>query len=254
MKNTIDFDVKFEQVNCGEKPKQDLYNEYDSTLVDSKLRELKNSDEEILAAYSVEKMREAVNKKLDNKSESGFELVSAPAKKIKKTTLIRTFSFAAAAVLVAAFCVPQLTSRSKINQTVPVSDSTVRTKGNSKPSLQVYLQNGSEIVRMKDGDIAGQGSILQLSYQAGKDHYGMIFSVDGNGTVTQHFPVSGSRAGELTENKEVPLDFAYELDDAPDFERFYFVTSKKPFELMDLSEKQLKEKKLDYIQFVVRKK
>ncbi len=30
---------------------------------------------------------------------------------------------------------------------------------------------------------------------------------------------------------EVPLGFAYELDDAPGFERFFFLTSSRPFAL-----------------------
>lgn len=244
-------DLRLEQVHCGERNKSSLYNEYDPALVDSKLEYLDKSDKDIFARYSLEEMKAEVNKKLGN---AGFQIQGSSVRKIKPSNYIRTFSFAAAAVLVAAFLVPQISVRSKVNQTVPVSDSAVRTKGNSKTSLQVYVQKGTDVVRLKDGDVAGEGSVLQLSYNAGKELYGMIFSIDGNGTVTQHFPAAGEEACELVKDKEVPLEFAYELDDAPEFEKFYFVTSKKPFSIDNFSEKVIKEKKLEDVRFIIKKR
>jgi hypothetical protein len=46
--------------------------------------------------------------------------------------------------------------------------------------------------------------------------------------VTLHLPPSGDRAARLSLEATL-LDQAYELDDAPGWERFYFVTGETPF-------------------------
>jgi len=57
----------------------------------------------------------------------------------------------------------------------------------------------------------------------------LILSIDGRGAVTLHLPPSGDRAVPLAPGKMVLLDAAYELDEAPRVERFYFVTAREPF-------------------------
>jgi hypothetical protein len=47
--------------------------------------------------------------------------------------------------------------------------------------------------------------------------------------VTLHLPPAGDRAVPLAAGKTILLDAAYELDDAPRVERFYFVTGTEPF-------------------------
>jgi hypothetical protein len=47
--------------------------------------------------------------------------------------------------------------------------------------------------------------------------------------VTVHFPSGAATAGGLEPKGETLLPFAYELDDAPGFERFFLVTSREPF-------------------------
>ena len=44
-----------------------------------------------------------------------------------------------------------------------------------------------------------------------------------------HLPTSGDRAVALGREPTVLLDQAYELDDAPRWERFYFITGEAPF-------------------------
>jgi hypothetical protein len=58
----------------------------------------------------------------------------------------------------------------------------------------------------------------------------VILSVDGRGVVTQHLPRDGTQAARLAAESQVLLDFAYELDDAPRWERFYFVAGPAPFD------------------------
>ena len=98
------------------------------------------------------------------------------------------------------------------------------------PYLLVYRQPARDRVeRLEPGMLAHDHDRLQLAYQAGGRRYGVIVSVDGRGVVTRHLPVNGSEAVLLKEGPPMPLPDAYELDDAPDFERFYLVTSDEPF-------------------------
>jgi len=57
----------------------------------------------------------------------------------------------------------------------------------------------------------------------------VIVSIDGRGSVTVHLPVHGDQAAALASGDTVLLDHAYQLDDAPRFERFHFVTAQAPF-------------------------
>ena len=69
-----------------------------------------------------------------------------------------------------------------------------------------------------------------MSNRAAGSTWGLILSVDGRGTVTLHLPREGTRAARLSAESQVLLDLAYELDDAPRWERFYFVTGSAPFD------------------------
>lgn len=44
-----------------------------------------------------------------------------------------------------------------------------------------------------------------------------------------HFPGRASASNRLEGEGEVPLAFSYQLDDAPEFERFFLVTSRRQF-------------------------
>ena len=59
----------------------------------------------------------------------------------------------------------------------------------------------------------------------------MILSIDGRGAVTRHLPANGARAALLGHDRLNLLDAAYELDDAPGWERFYFVTADREFDV-----------------------
>ena len=110
------------------------------------------------------------------------------------------------------------------------------------------LQQGREIQALNNGDFAHSGDIIQITYNAGSDAYGVIFSVDGNGNITRHFPENSWNAAQmLRSNDEIPLDFSYELDNAPDFECFILVTSKNEFSLEDIDSKIKNKTDIDYL-------
>jgi hypothetical protein len=109
---------------------------------------------------------------------------------------------------------------------------TERIKG-GRPSLALYRRTPSGSERLADGDVARTGDLLRVGYASAGRAYGVIFSIDGRGTVTLHLPPAGDESASLEKilvpGKPILLDRAYELDDAPRIERFYFVTGARPF-------------------------
>ena len=116
------------------------------------------------------------------------------------------------------------------NTIVPAApDSDTRIKGGAaRPALTVYRRTSTGSERLADGDVAHAGDLLRLGYASAGRAYGVILSIDGRGAVTLHLPPSGDVAASLAPGG-VLLDSAYELDEAPRIERFYFVTSARPF-------------------------
>lgn len=104
----------------------------------------------------------------------------------------------------------------------------VRAKG-QRPVLHVYRQSDRGAQRLKDGSAVEAGDVVQLGYVAAGQTYGVVLSIDGRGAVTLHSPheSDGDTRLAVDAGKHL-LDTAYELDDAPDFERFFFVTSMAP--------------------------
>jgi hypothetical protein len=103
-----------------------------------------------------------------------------------------------------------------------------RVKGDEL-ELRLYLQQGERIVRRKDGDRAAAHDVVQLGLKRGGYAFGVLVSLDGRGAVTLHFPNDPAGATALpSESGELLLPAAYELDDAPGFERFIFVATSEP--------------------------
>ena len=99
------------------------------------------------------------------------------------------------------------------------------------PSLAVYRRTAQGSEKLADGALARAGDLLRVGYISAGHHYGLILSIDGRGVVTRHLPVDGDQAVALRHESTVLLDNAYELDDAPAWERFYFVTADQPFNI-----------------------
>jgi len=102
------------------------------------------------------------------------------------------------------------------DEAVTPSPDTVQFRGDAQ--LMVYQVTDGQAVLLEDGATLGEGDVVQLRYRAMPSEVGQqgaILSVDGRGAVTTHF------AGPLA--AEAPtLSRSYRLDDAPDFERFYY--------------------------------
>ncbi len=99
------------------------------------------------------------------------------------------------------------------------------------PQLVIHRQAAARPERLADGAEAAAGDVVQVAYIAAGRSHGVILSLDGYGAVTLHAPEEGPRSMPLAPSGTQALSRAYELDDAPHFERFIFVAADVPFEV-----------------------
>ncbi|MBN1696450.1 MAG: hypothetical protein JW881_02945 [Spirochaetales bacterium] len=178
--------------------------------------ELLASNEEILAAYPPDEIVMKIERKQN--------------REIKKPerSMMRVFSLAAAllAIVVAAVIVlPEFGTTGHFTE----NDKAIRFKGT--PSLTIYRKTEAGYDTIKTSARVRKGDRFQIKYRAGDKSYGVIISIDGAGYVTLHFPDTQAASPALEKGGEIALDEAFELDSAPGFERFFFVTSEIPFDV-----------------------
>ncbi|MCP4133391.1 MAG: hypothetical protein GY754_20655 [bacterium] len=109
----------------------------------------------------------------------------------------------------------------------------IRLKGSTR--FFIYRKSAAGKERLKTGAQVKEKDLLQLAYISVKAHYGVILSIDGRKAVTLHYPASETGSTELEINKKHVLPNSYELDDAPDFERFFFITSRVEINARELA-------------------
>ncbi|WAS93294.1 hypothetical protein [Nannocystis punicea] len=105
----------------------------------------------------------------------------------------------------------------------------VRVKGLAS-HLVLHRQVGEAAEQLRAPARAGAGDVLQVSYVAAGATHGVVASLDGAGVVTLHFPADVGGSTALRQGGAVRLAQAYELDEAPNFERFVFVTADAPLD------------------------
>ena len=219
-----------EQIKAGELPasEYDVFNGQNGSNLFAELSALEESDREILAAYPASSMQSAVAAKLASSRFSG--------NRFHWNWNVQRM-LVCAAVLCFALMVPFFVTKGtgvsgKISDAVGVTLSEATDENRAKgvgTRMYLYKKVGDEAVKLSDSDSVSAGDIIQISYIASGAKYGVIVSVDGNGVVTQHYPEVGYTSALLETNGEIPLDYSYQLDDAPSFERFLLITGDKPF-------------------------
>jgi hypothetical protein len=124
-------------------------------------------------------------------------------------------------------------TRAPVVVPAPSETGTDRIKGTAasgRPALAVYRRTNDGSEQLADGTVAHAGDLIRVGYRSAGHTYGVIVSIDGAGAVTMHLPPAGTHAAALKNEPTVLLDQAYELDDAPRWERFYFVTGDAAFD------------------------
>ena len=199
-----------------------------SDFLQRRLAELQTSNEDFLKRYPVERMVPIIQKK------------TAAPRFVRSHTMQRVVWGlpAAALVVVGVILFPVLL------QTPKALDQTTRVKGStssgtalplsspipSGPGIVVFrlVDNGFEA--LADKALVKPYERVQIAYRPAGHRYGMLFSIDGRGRMTLHVPEQFGVEPRLDASPQVLLPFAYQLDDAPTFERFYLVLADTTFD------------------------
>jgi len=191
----------------------------------ARLERLERSNRDLLERYPAARMSDRIERKL-----AAARLPSLrPADRPSWWRPVLVGVPAAAAVAVAAFL--WLNPGTLTDSTVPggvPGQSTTRIKG-SAAVLNLYRWTPQGSVRLENGDLVAEHDRIRASYRSDGQTWGLILSVDGRGVLTRHHPQHGGPA-RLEAGGPHPLDFSYELDDAPRWEIFILAASPKSFD------------------------
>jgi len=192
-----------------------------------RMQELKKSNNEILESYPVHKITENINRLLDNEEANIINLEKPYTKKKNLRSVFYTLSAAAVLIVALTFV---FTRGSFVTFVTEEGPEIINIKGTTE--LSIYKKINNETEKLSNNSVVHENDRLQLRYKAIEKEYGMIFSLDGNGYITIHYPenfLSNNSAILDNSGKEVYIPHSYLLDDAPEFERFFFVTSDNEF-------------------------
>jgi hypothetical protein len=209
------------ELSPAEKARLDSAIESDSSLR-SRLDELRSSDEAILREAPPVEIAAAIRRRMLSSSKGRDDGLAGRAKGFGGFRPVAALLFP----LAAAFLVFAGAVLAK-GHLFPTVEDLTRPKGGA-PGISVYKRAATGVEELHDGAFVSAGDVLQVKYAAGSARYGAIFSIDGRGNLTRHLPEGGSEATRLSE-AGAALESAYELDDAPGFERFFIVSSSRPF-------------------------
>ena len=208
-------DLILEQYRLSELPRADAERMAARLSADGELRarhaELDRSDEAIARQYPAGWLAQRIRARMPD-----------PPERRPGWRLHLALAATAAVVILAA---PFLTRGPAVLAPAANDD---RVKG-LEPGLTIYRRTAAGTETLANRGVARQGDLLRVAYTGAGRPFGIILSIDGRGVVTRHFPADGDRAAALARGSVTLLDQAYELDDAPGWERFYFVTGDTPF-------------------------
>ena len=230
-------DLLVEQLALGELPPEQA-RRVQAQLEDDddpRLSELRRSDEDILAAHPPEIVARRIRNRLQR-------VEAEPASRRPGWWFVTATLAVAAAVALAWWIarpdalVPESTGieGEKVASLPPEQQPDV-TQIKGDPRLVLTLQEGARTTKLVSGDRVSPGDSVLVSYFADTEKHGVIVSLDGAGEVTLHFPADETQSTALVPNGTVRLH-AFELDDAPAFERFFFVTSNTPLDAAQVME------------------
>lgn len=197
------------------------------------IEDIESSNREILALYPPSTVKTSLLTHLNEtmRRTSAFSLKR-----------ILTISSALATVIVIFILIfPVLKNETEIKSIDPgrVFDQVkgIETVDLSKTQLLIFRKINEKVEILEEGTQAKEGDLLQLGYVTAKEPYGMIFSIDGRGNITLHYPAKKDGSTSLVLRKKSFLSNAIELDDAPAFERFFFITSESEINVGEILQK-----------------
>ena len=243
MNKDIINDYYLERYVLGELPEEETQKIHDlaseNPTIKTALDEIELSSQNILSLYPPSNVKASLLSRYDVKNNRStisrwLDLSSFPSKRIFAISSICT----AILVVMFFFVLPKSKTKTGINPyDVGLDFSLVKGIQSidlTKTQLLVFRKNKEEVEILDSGTLANKGDLLQLAYVAAHEPFGMILSIDGRGEITLHFPEEIDGSTELLMNKRSLLPHAIELDDAPDFERFFFITSRNRIKVDDV--------------------
>lgn len=200
----------------------------DQVQLNDQKSELLESNREILARYSPQDMAAQIQAKAAQQKSETTENTSGS--KILNFTMkaSKVIPLAAAALLIAAIGIFPLLNRPGMDSGIVQGDAVETTRIKGSASLKIYRKSGSEADLLRSGDYTKEHDTLQMFYNAGDLPFGMILSIDGRGYVTLHLPANQGESTKLQMGGDVSTGYGYTLDDAPEYERFFFVQFNEP--------------------------
>lgn len=172
----------------------------------SRLEELKRDDAATLAAYSPRQVAARVNATV------------VPEKQRRIPLLVPAFALAAA-----------VTVGIVVLRQPPPDEDVINFKGET--SLRLFRSGAENPERLLEGAKVKPHDVVQVAFELNGAKHLVIVSVDGAGHTTLHWPLDGKTAAPPG-FKAVPQ--AFELDDAPGFERFFLVTADQPLPVPEI--------------------
>jgi hypothetical protein len=206
---------------------RDIEKSLKNNHINSELEELKKNDIAFFMKYPYKKFESDLKKKISEKELSnGFRFKKFRLNNFRYV-LFPSLSLAAVILIFFVFHLNDpVNNSSVIQEQISGIDKSIRIKGPNS-YLQIYRKTNNKNEQLLDSSRVQTGDVIQLCYFSA-NKYGMIFSVDGKGAVTLHYPDNKTVSALLNRNKLMPLNFSYKLDNAR-FERFYLVTSNREF-------------------------
>lgn len=270
-------DWKLERFLTGDLPEEEMNKlrelEANDAVFANRVKMLREDNKAILSKLPFETLAERIADATDAAEEGranlGTGAAGTAAKNAVRFTLVK---FATAAMFVFAVALVAFFSQretSVMNERVGGGVANVNGSQNTQVALaenesdtrikgldarmEVWKKTPAGIVQLNDLDSVGEGDEIQLRYAVPEKCFGLLFSMDGNGALTLHMG-DGVKAIELVPGKMNSLPFAYKLDDAPYFEKFFFVTSPKEFAVEENDvDKLLKRSDVKVIGFTLKK-
>jgi len=238
MRNELTNDYYLERFILGELPDEESMElrvliAGDAAL-QKKIEEIETSNRDIIAHYPPTNFRAKIKNRL--KEDQRARLPNASLLSFLTGKKILAFSAALISFALIVFLIDPFRRDQPMTFPFDMSSDTSLIKGLSRidfstTQLLVFRKSKDLVDILRDGHRAKVGDLLQLAYVAKQNKYGMILSLDARGAITLHYPSGLSESTELEMNRQFFLPNAFELDDAPEFERFLFVTSDSPIDV-----------------------
>ncbi len=190
----------------------------ESPEIARRIEEIRRSDQEIIETYGADRIVAGIEARrlLREKSASRGRFV------------VWGFAATASTALFFLFFV-NFFSGMEAERVRSDSPEVIRLKGET--ALLVHRLEGTESHRLEAGAVAVRGDRLQLGWRSADGEYGLLFSLDGAGNTTLHFPERADSEEKINKNGSFLLQRSYVLDNAPHFERFFFITADRPIDI-----------------------